>query len=211
MNGGAGYTLGDPRPIAESAPYTYFLPNDAEIAAVGVGDHVKLIFEYDGPVEEWEAERMWVTVSAVAGSTLTGTLANDPDEPNAPVTHGATVTFDRALLIDIDWAVPERAPRPTPRREFWDRCLVDHCVLEGEPVDYLYREAPDMTQEGDRYPDSGCRIRGPVAAIEADGQHPEYIALGKVLNQDDSWLSLIDAPTGSAFQRGEDGTFYPAD
>ncbi|PCD02576.1 hypothetical protein COC42_14315 [Sphingomonas spermidinifaciens] len=154
---------------------------------------------------------MWLTVSAVAGSTLTCTLANQPDEPNAPVKHGDFVTVDRAFLIDIDWAAPERAPPPTPRREFWDRCLVDHCVLEGEPIDYLYREDPDMTREGDRYSDSGWRIRGSAAAIEVDGHGPEYIALGKVLNQDDSWLPLIDAPIGAAFQRGEDGAFYPAD
>ncbi|WP_294260458.1 DUF2185 domain-containing protein [uncultured Sphingomonas sp.] len=37
------------------------------------------------------------------------------------------------------------------------------------------------------------------------------MALGKVLNRDDRWLHLIDAPIGSAFQRGEDGTFHPAD
>ncbi|WP_315763553.1 immunity protein Imm33 domain-containing protein [Sphingomonas sp. Y38-1Y] len=207
----SGYTLADPRPIAESAPYTYFLPNDAQIAAVGVGDHVKLVFDYDGPVEDFDAERMWVTVSAVTGSTLTGTLANHPGEPNAPVKYGDVVTFDRALLIDIDWADPERAPSRTPRRGYWDRCLVDHCVLTGEPVDYLYREEPDMTQEGDRYPDSGWRIRASAAAIEANENGPEYIALGKVLNQDDSWLPLIDAPVGSAFRRGEDGGYYAAD
>jgi hypothetical protein len=184
--GAAGYTIDDPRPIAEGAPYTYYLPNDAEIAAVGIGDHVKLIFEYHGPVEEWQVERMWVTVSAETGPVLTGTLANDPDEPNAPLKHGDLVTFERARLIDIDWAAPERAPPPTARREYWDRCMVDGCILAGEPVDYLYREEPDMTREGDRYPDSGWRIRAAPDAIEKDEGGPEYIALGKVLNRDDS-------------------------
>jgi uncharacterized protein YegJ (DUF2314 family) len=58
---------------------------------------VKLNFEYHVPVE-----RMWITISAVAGATLTGTLDNDLAEPSAPVKHGDTVTFDRTMLIDID-------------------------------------------------------------------------------------------------------------
>lgn len=209
--GPASYALTDPRPIAEEAPYTFYLPNDAQIAAVGISDAVKLISECHVPVEKWAVERMWVTISAVAGATLTGTLDKDQAEPSAPVKHGDTVTFDRAMLIDIDWAKPDRAPPPTPRREYWDRCMVDGCILASEPVDYLYREEPDMTRKGDRYPDSGWRIRAAPDAIERDEGGPEYIALGKVLNQDDRWLHLIDAPTGSAFQRGEDGTFHAAD
>lgn len=133
-------------------PYTYYLPNDPEIAAVGVGDHVKLVFKYRGPVAEWAVERMWIKVSAVAGATLTGTLDNDPAEPNAAVKLGDRVTFDRVMLIDIDWAKPDRAPPPTPRRDYWDRCMVDGCILTGEPVDYLYREEPDMARKATAIP-----------------------------------------------------------
>ncbi len=89
--------------------------------------------------------------------------------------------------------------------------MVDGCILAGEPLDYLYCEEPDMTRQGDRYPDSGWRIRAAPDAIERDESGPEYIALGRVLNQDDRWLHLIDAPVGSAFQRGGDRTFDAAD
>ena len=82
--------------------------------------------------------------------------------------------------------------------------MVDLCVLEGRShVDYLYREVPDMTQEGDKHPDSGWLLRGTPEAVEADRtrEHPfEYIALGKALNQDDRWLHLIDEGPGVAFQ-----------
>ncbi|WP_294260370.1 hypothetical protein [uncultured Sphingomonas sp.] len=54
----AGFSNADPRPIAQAAPYTFYLPHGARIAAVGLGDEVKLIFEYHGPVEEWAVERM---------------------------------------------------------------------------------------------------------------------------------------------------------
>ena len=79
-----GLTTDDPRPIAKKAPYTFHLPNDAEIAAVGVGDQGKLVFRYHGQIQARAVERIWVTVSAVAGVTLTDALDNDPSERNPP-------------------------------------------------------------------------------------------------------------------------------
>jgi len=40
----------------------------------------------------------------------------------------------------------------------------------------------------------------------------EYIAIGKVLNADDSWLHLIDSAVGSAWLRNfQTGTYEPLD
>jgi hypothetical protein len=83
--------------------------------------------------------------------------------------------------------------------------LVDDCVLyEGVPVEYLYREMPDMQQDGDKYADSGWRIRGRQGAAtdaEMDERKLSYVALGAVLNRDDSWIGWIDAPIGTALMR----------
>nr|WP_236659707.1 DUF2185 domain-containing protein [Sphingopyxis lutea] len=209
------YAIEDPRPTAAKAPYTFYLPSENELLAVSPGDLVKLIFRSIPDSGEWDAERMWVIVTAAEGARLTGTLDNDPlDMPQLKA--GDAVTFDRAHIIDIDWSEDRAAPPPTApeRREYWDRCFVDDQILDGRlKVEFLYREEPDPPREGDKYPDSGWRFRCDTRGLtdaEYDNPSFSYIALGKVLNGDDSWLHLIDAPVGSAFLRDRDtGAFHP--
>lgn len=93
---------------------------------------------------------------------------------------------------------------------------MDDCVLYGRsPVDYIYREEPDMGDPGAKYIDSGWRIRGTDEAIaedEATERLPQYVAIGAVLNRDDTWLDLIDAPIGSRFSRDiHSGKFVPCE
>ena len=207
-----GYLLQDPRPIAASAPYTYFLPNSSELAAISAGDLVQLLFEHVPPGQEWDVERMWVKVGEAEADQLSGLLANKPDEPTATIAEGDLVRFERRRVIGISWADPDSAPRTPCRREYWDRCLVDDCVLDGtEPVEFIYREEPDMQEEGDTYPDSGWRIRGRMGGAtddEADARRPRYVAIGAVLNRDDSWLPYLDAPVGTSFMRDFEANTY---
>jgi hypothetical protein len=209
------YRINDPRPTAAAAPYTYYLPSENELLAVAPGDIVKIIFESIPPSEEWGAERMWVIVTAIDGEALIGTLDNDPfDMPQ--LKHGDVVSLQRGHIIDIDWA-KDRAVPPPPmpeRRWYWDRCFVDDQILDGRlKVEYLYREEPDPPRDGDKYPDSGWRFRCDTRGLtEQEYENPSfsYIAIGKVLNADDSWLHLIDAPVGSAYLRDwETGAFQP--
>ena len=204
------YFISDPQLIALEAPYTFFMPCETELMAIGVGDLVKLCFEWTMPTENYSAERMWVTVIEAHGDELYGTLDNEPFEKHLVV--GAKVSFQRHQSIDIIWAQPDRTPKVlNPRRTYWERCLVDDDVLnQRAKVRYLYREAPDLAAPDDEYPDSGWRIRGPMAyAKGVDTTEAHYVALGAVLNQDDSWLDLVDEPIGSEFSRGADeGRFY---
>jgi hypothetical protein len=197
------WSIDDPRPVAATAPYTYYLLAEELLAAIAVGDLVKAVFRPLPADRKYDAERMWVRVTAIDGDLLTGELDNDPlDMPQLQA--GSIVQIPRAHVIDIDWADPENAPRKSSRRWYWERCMVDECVAEGRcHADYLYREEPDLTRDGDKEPDSGWRIRGTQEAIDADaanGREAMYIALGAVLNKDDRWLHLIDEPVGGAFQ-----------
>jgi hypothetical protein len=191
------------------APYTYFLPHSDQIAALRVGDMVKLLFEYDGEVEAYGGERMWVTVDQIDGSDFEGRLLSEPCESH--ITTGALVQFNAGDILDYRYSDERPEPQvPTTHREYWERCLVDECVLnDGIPVEYVYREEPDMAGPDDKHPDSGWRIRGKEeTGDDMDERKPAYVALGAVLNRDDSWLHLIDEPVGSAFMRNFETNTY---
>jgi hypothetical protein len=180
---------------------------------VQIGDHVQLLFRSIPHGLKYGIERMWVEVTFIESEHCKGRLLNRPfDTPQLKA--GAEVYFHRFHNIDIttDRELPEETVQP----QYWDRCLVDQCVLDKEqPVYYIYREEPDMAQEGDKYPDSGWRIRGDyrnVSDDEFEARKHQYIALGKVLNADDSWIHLIDSPIGSAFMKNfETGIYEPHD
>ncbi|MBV7267099.1 immunity protein Imm33 domain-containing protein [Erythrobacter ani] len=198
-----GVELSDPRPTAAANPYTYFMPHPDELAALQPKDGVKAIFHQPGCEGEYDVERMWVLIDRIEDGNAIGTLDNEPssldkikmgDPVRVPLTHVVSTAFHK------------NNPRPvTPDyREYWERCFVDSCVVEGRcHADYIYREEPDMAREGDKYPDSGWRVRGTDEAIAEDerrGTGPIYVAIGKVLNADDNWLHLIDREFGVAFQ-----------
>lgn len=192
----AGIELEDPRPIAARSPYTYAMPHLDELAALKPKDGIKAIFRQTEGETKYGAERMWVLIEAIEGDDVIGTLDNEPhDMPTLKLGDRLRIPLTHA----IDTAFHKDNPRPevTKPRQYWERCFVDDCVVEGRSrIDYLYREEPDMTREGDKYEDSGWRIRGTqdeIDADEANGAKPHYIALGVVLNFDDSWIHLIDS------------------
>lgn len=202
------YTIDDPRPIAEGAPYTYFLPSENELLALAPGDQVKIVFRSHPPSPKFDAERMWVEITATNGNDLIGKLDNVPcDMPQ--LNPDDVIALKRSDVISIlcDEARTIAPPSAPDRREYWDRCLVDACVVDGQiSVYYLYREEAEPSEPNDTYPDSGWRIRGDYRDIsqeELEAREVRYLALGVVLNMDDSWLHLIDAPIGSAFIRDE--------
>jgi hypothetical protein len=198
------FELADADERAAEAPYTFYVPTLAERQRVAVGDHAKLAFEYLWETEEYSGERMWVDITEKNGSRFKGLLDNEPTEKGLEL--GMEIEFGVENIIDIDWLEPDAHPPFVEQRGYSERCLVDECVLEdGVQVEYIYREEPDMDSEGDKYPDSGWRIRGRLADDASEDEFEEreiaYVSLGAVLNRDDSFLPLLDSPIGSAFMR----------
>jgi hypothetical protein len=170
-------------------------------------------FEYDPPREKYAAERMWVEVSRIDDANYEGRLVNRPDEPEQPIKYGHEVSFTRENVLDVPLVDQSRLPDIEPdddrfpevpqKREYWERCLADECVVyDGVPVEYIYREEPGMAGPEDRFLESGWRIRAQEGdSDDMDERKPAYVALGAVLNKDDSWHHLIDARVGAAFMR----------
>ncbi len=207
--------IDDPRLIAAASPYTFYLPSEARLHALEPGDLVKLIFRESPSRGQYDGERMWVEISSISGEDLQGKLDNIPsDLPQLRL--GDKIKFKRWQIIDTRWADPDKEELipPEPSFQRWERCLVDQEVLEGTArVGFLYREEPDMTRDGDTYPDSGWRLRadtGQLTDEQYENPTPLYIAIGKVLNKDDTWLHLVDEPIGSRYIRNfETGEFEP--
>ncbi|PKP80102.1 MAG: DUF2185 domain-containing protein [Alphaproteobacteria bacterium HGW-Alphaproteobacteria-18] len=207
------YDLDDPRPIAIDSPYTFYLPDSDRLQAIEPGDSVKIIVRSIPAGLKYDAERLWLEVLDISEDGISGKLDSVPlDIPQ--LQYGDVIRCKRWHVIDYIWKDKSKENRfpNVPSKQRWDRCLVDCQVVDGTArVGYLYREEPDMTRDGDGYPDSGWRIRADVELLsdeEYETPNATYIAIGKVLNKDDSWLHLIDAPVGTAYLRNsETGLF----
>jgi len=211
------WIIQNPQPTAAASPYTYYLPQPDFLATLTVGDIVKLVFEGIPISKKYGAERMWVIITDRKGDDFVGTLDNNPfDMPQ--LKSGESIIFNVSDIIDIDWTEEDLQTRGLvkhKKRSYWERCMVDSCVVNnGIPVGYIYREAGDMGQDDDKYPDSGWRIRGDTNLMtpeQIENESAKYIAIGVVLNADDSWLHLIDEPIGSQFSKNPETNEFEAD
>lgn len=207
----------DERETARENPYTYYLPSEEKLAAIEPGDSVKIVIRSVPHSHLYDAERVWVTVEEISCDDFTGSLQNTPlDIPQ--LRPNDKITFKRWAIIDCLWENPRKEDRYQPEKtnQYWGRCLVDAEVINGDArVGFLYRETPDAARDEDNYPDTGWRIRADIRHLteeQYDNPTAVYIAIGKVLNKDDSWLHLIDAKVGSRFFRNPDtDEFEPTD
>lgn len=162
---------------------------------------------------------MWVNVFKRDNKALEGFLNNDPfDMPYLKA--GASISFFDYHIMGIDWGNSRTSAilanlSKQKIKQNWERCLVDACVVnDGIQVQYIYREEPNMGSEDDKYPDSGWRIRGDVSSMtdeQYENEKPLYVALGKVLNSDDSFVHLLDSAPGSRFFKNTDTGVFEVD
>jgi len=193
--------LEDVRLRRAEAPYTFYQPSEPLIARLAPGDSAKLIFGFESQDPRAPAaERMWVEITERDGDHFRGVLDNTPHFLRG-LSLGDAIEFEAHHIADTGIGEDDGLER------FARRCFVTARVLrDGEPVGYLYREEPD------RDDDSGWRIMAGDESDEYmdDPDNVYYVALGAVLNRDDSFLHLLDSPAGSAFGRDAGGAdFHP--
>lgn len=190
--------LEDARELGEAAPYTFYIPSPEVIARLQPGDSVKLIFRCDDDSEDDVAvERMWVRITEIDGDEFRGELDNQP-VAIPELESGDEIEFTSYHIIDtqLDDPVPNIVQR------YAAYCFVTGRVLEDEqPVGTLYRENPD--ESADELEDfSGWNI---MAGDEDDDYLDDpanwyYVSLGAVLNIDDRFIDVLDAPFDSEFE-----------
>jgi len=190
------WRLADAAELAAANKYTFYRPSSSAIGKVAIGDNVKLIFEHDNDNSDgWSAERMWVLVDHIDGNGhFRGRLDNAPRHiPDLQL--GDPLAFSDIHIIQVDHDDNDGNDLAS---RYQARCFVSARVLhEGAPIGYLYRETPGQED------DSGWRIMaGDEEDDYFDGEETVfYVSLGAVLNRDDAILPLLEAETGSCFER----------
>ena len=196
-----------PRDVVEPLPCTFVLHGSTYANAAGAGDLVQVVMR-------WKLEKpfdltQWIKVTSADGDRLEGTMEPTLLEPEwfeAPnLDEGTVICLKRPNIFRVRFANPEKYASLEPIRPYWDRgCQVEESVLkESAPVRFLYREVSNLTLEDDDLPDSGWRIRSTSGICDAC-----YVPLGAVLDQDDSWRHLVDAPLGAIFAKDPETGFF---
>jgi len=198
---GQAWWLTDAAQSQRNYPYTFYKPSRATTARLGIGDLVKLIFEFDNPNPEgWSAERMWVIITERNGDVFNGVLDNEPAQLTG-LAPGDPVAFEERHIIQTSLEDAE----PAMARKYRPRCFVTRRVLyDGVKAARVYRE------EAEQDDDSGWRILAgdEDEAYMDDVDNIFYVSLGAVLNHDDAFVHLLDAAVGSNFERNhETGEF----
>ncbi|WP_431262610.1 immunity protein Imm33 domain-containing protein [Roseateles chitinivorans] len=198
------WQLDDPTDIAAEHKYTFYKPSPEVLSKVSVGEVVKLIFRGPGDdASEVHVERMWVLVDAVhPGARFEGRLDNDPFHIRG-LQSGDPVSFEARHIINTEHHDPHDVTARYIKRAF----VTNRILHGGQPICFLYREAPDEEN------DSGWRFTAGDETDEymQDTANIRYVTLGAVLSRDDSVLHLLDEPTGSSFKRDDVSGLFVAD
>ena len=101
----------------------------------------------------------------------------------------------RAVQVRVELGTPERVELMKKLFERSKAALVSRLILDGgEPVRFLYREAPDVAQ------DSGWRMFSGVEPQDDDDDSVAVVPLSTLVRMDRRLDALVDEPVGSVFE-----------
>lgn len=207
------WTLDNAVLLQKEFPYTFYRPSDDLIAKLEPGKTtVKLIFRFDNnDPDQPKAERMWVILDSInEDGSYSGTLDNDPYYIKDLIA-GDLIKFKKEHIIQYDTLDDLNFPDLEHERmqAFLQKAFVsNHILVENYPVGRLYREEP----YGEEH--NGWTIMSDQETQEYvdDFRNLQYVAIGKVLNLDDSFLHILDAPVNSEFIKDDiTGNFIKID
>lgn len=199
-----GWRLLDPRPTHRENPYTFFLPSEAEKNAVEEGEVVKLAFESLDPDND-TVERMWVKYRGQDEDGWYGDLDNKPYTIEG-LHPGDTIRFQSYHIHSV-WDL--KIDTNEDEQLYFSRCHVDQRIIDGEAeVATLERRKPKKlpwwNRSREEFPDSGWYVY--AEAAKHPGDQMQYVALAVVLNRDDGFIDMLDAPVGSRLVK-ENGAY----
>ena len=175
--------------VHQENPITFSIPRRIQRENLKIGDLVKLVFLIDEPtVEGPSAERMWVEVKEIRGTTYYGTLDNDP-EYVSNLQYGDPVEFSAENVAAI-YVEEEALQVPFELLALVSPGLVDNDQL---PHYLLRKEIED--EQG-----SGWRVfaQRPSAELQPE-EFEEFDAVwvGDLIQQFMILDSVMDAPIGT--------------
>ena len=192
------WELEDVRDLAEAAPYTFYMPSSEVIAMLQPGDEVRLVFRLEQEEDkDGEQGQAWLRILEINGDDFLGELVN-LSQDFIDLELGDQIDFTSYHIVETKLDDPV----PNIVQQYTQGCYVTSRVLDDEqPVGALYRENPDEAEEV--IPGfSGWNI---MAGDEDDDylDDPEnwyYVSLATVLNIDDRFIDVLDAPYDSEFE-----------
>lgn len=188
---GESWQLFDPRPMRRTAPYTFFVPSEAELAAVRAGDLLQLGAVPEG-LDDAAPERLWVRIGTL-GATWDGVI----ESGGVPgMEAGTCLQFAPWRVLAVSEV---RVDDLEEEARFLAQAQVDLRILQGDVgISRLERRAPHPVPGP--WADTGWHFYGP-----GEGAPLHAGPIGLVLNIDDSMMPLLRAPVGARIERFADG------
>jgi len=183
----------------KESPYTFYKPSKAVTDKLKAGDLVKLVFFSDSDTDGYKEERMWVEITDRNKENFVGKLDNEPYHLKS-LKLGQILHFGTEHICDTEYEDDDAA-----KMDYYFNALVtvSNDVLERNEFNFLLKDKPNEPN------DSGWVIFSGYEEDEfnSNADNFQIVALGVVLNVDDSILAFINESPLCAYERNEFGQF----
>lgn len=183
----------------KESPYTFYKPSEEVINSLEVGDLVKLIFFVESDEDGYRGERMWVEIIERNGNDFVGKLENKPYRLK-DLNRGQEINFRPEHICETEYEDEE-----STKLDYYFNTLITVSidVLDKNEFNFLLRDQPSDDS------DSGWVVLSGYEEEEFSNNPDNFqiVALGVMLNIDDSILSFINEQPLCAYERNENGQF----